>query len=355
MRPYNVNEFKAAKEAAVQSLLRPNFQGNVVGVGIGKKVKGGKVTGIDCLRIYVQAKRGLDYVMPAAVIPSGFLDIPTDVIQVGRLGRAGRRKDPRDDGAPDVKGPGSSLRLDDGPPNVNQGAGGTLGAFVRDKAKGTLYILSCNHVLAANGRVRAHPATVAVSPALSHKPWKLAKAGAAFFVKLTDQANGVDCAIALLEKAAAGCELDPRFRAAADGKLAGTLPPSQGQRVKKDGAVTGLTAGTVVDTGANLFVECSFGTFLFTDQVVIEGDDDNFAADGDSGSVVIEEKQNAIAMVFAGSGRFAIACPIDAVLARLGALAGADLELVSDFGGAAGYPPSARAGQENRPSARYNS
>ena len=88
--------------------------------------------------------------------------------------------------------------------------------------------------------------------------------------------------------------------------------------MKKDGATTGVTSGTVVDVDASFYVEYSFGTFLFTDQVVIEGDNDVFAADGDSGSIVIDTNANrAIAMIFAESGRYAIACPLRSVINEL--------------------------------------
>ena len=40
------------------------------------------------VRIYVQSKLDLDDVTPAYLLPSSFLDIPTDIIAVGRLGLA---------------------------------------------------------------------------------------------------------------------------------------------------------------------------------------------------------------------------------------------------------------------------
>jgi hypothetical protein len=82
---------------------------------------------------------------------------------------------------------------------------------------------------------------------------------------------------------------------------------------------------------ADFYVEYSFGTFLFSNQVVIEGDDDAFAADGDSGSIVIDPAQKlAIAMIFAESGRFAIACSLADVFQQLKDKANApNLSLVS--------------------------
>jgi hypothetical protein len=55
-------------------------------------------------------------------------------------------------------------------------------------------------------------------------------------------------------------------------------------------------------------------------QVVIEGDKDNFAADGDSGSIVTckkGENTKAVALIFAEAGRFAVACPLPRVFEEL--------------------------------------
>ena len=62
-------------------------------------------------------------------------------------------------------------------------------------------------------------------------------------------------------------------------------------KVVKFGAVTGRTEGNIVDTDLDLYVNYSFGTFLFKRQVLIdvrEDGSDNFATAGDSGSIVID-------------------------------------------------------------------
>ena len=95
-----------------------------------------------------------------------------------------------------------------------------------------------------------------------------------------------------------------------------------------------MTTGTVVDVNADFYIEHSFGTFLFTNQVVIEGDDDNFAGHGDSGSVVVdvgdEEGPKAVALIFAEAGRFAVACTLELVFSELKPVVGGDIELVMD-------------------------
>jgi len=184
-----------------------------------------------------------------------------------------------------------------------------------------------------------------VTPALSHKPTGIARPNELFIGLMRNQRNYLDCAMAPLLDVNSP-QMKPHFRAArvaaGNGNSGGiqdlTAPgspigvPDRGQRVRKDGATTGLTSGTVVDVNADFYVEYSFGTFLFGDQVVIEGDDDAFAGDGDSGSIVIDpDKKQAIAMIFAESGRFAIACSLACVLRQLKDKANAsDLSLVSD-------------------------
>jgi hypothetical protein len=96
--------------------------------------------------------------------------------------------------------------------------------------------------------------------------------------------------------------------------------------VYKIGAVTDYREGTIVDTAVDLYIDYSFGTFLFENQILIDGgkdpdgEDDQkvFAAAGDSGSLVFDSQKRATAMIFAASGRYAVACPIDNVLSELG-------------------------------------
>ena len=80
--------------------------------------------------------------------------------------------------------------------------------------------------------------------------------------------------------------------------------------------------GVVVDIDADFYIDYGFGTFLFTNQVVIDGKGggnfkDIFATDGDSGSIVVDEKNRAVAMLFAEAGRFAVACKFSEVLKQI--------------------------------------
>ena len=95
----------------------------------------------------------------------------------------------------------------------------------------------------------------------------------------------------------------------------------------------GLRKGTVVDVDADFFVDYSFGTFCFTRQIVIDSrvngqDNSVFATVGDSGSIVVDQKQRAIGVVFAEPDRFVLACPLSATRKWLQDKIGGDLTLL---------------------------
>jgi hypothetical protein len=99
------------------------------------------------------------------------------------------------------------------------------------------------------------------------------------------------------------------------------IDPTRGMPVGKVGSSTGATKGTIVDIDADLYVDYSFGTFRFTNQIIVKGENENFATAGDSGSILVhidkEKKTQAVGMVFAASGQFAVACRLQRVLEEL--------------------------------------
>jgi LAGLIDADG-like domain len=116
---------------------------NIVGVGIGKKIKGGQPTGTDAVRVYVNRKFPKAQIPQPQLVPSAIRGVPTDVVETGRFrafAMAPPPSTPRDRFRP-IR-PGTSI----GPPPIgNLVEAGTLGAIV--KSGGAQYILSNNHVL----------------------------------------------------------------------------------------------------------------------------------------------------------------------------------------------------------------
>jgi hypothetical protein len=300
------------KRAAAKALIGPNYPNNVIGVGIGTKFKKGKDTSRACVRVYVLSKLDVAKLSPSAVVPPKFLGVLTDVIEVGRFGRSGRLKDIRADQS--RIGPGCPIRVAANVPNVNSGAFGTLGAVVSDR-DGHTYILSCNHILASNGRVPEN------RNILSNEEPIGSFSGNRFCIELKrGQANLVDCALGHVTNNKVSTDFPNDFPKKWKPVSSEPIVPRRGMKVAKAGAISGPTHGTIVDVDAEGYIDYSFGTFHFDHQVVIDSGSDKreFAVAGDSGSAVIDTDTGKVtAMIFAAAGRFAVACPLHAVLTAL--------------------------------------
>lgn len=88
------------------------------------------------------------------------------------------------------------------------------------------------------------------------------------------------------------------------GNLAGVGPAilNAGTKVAKVGRTTGLTRGRVTAFELdNVVVGYDIGNLRFDNQIEIEAADDGaFSQGGDSGSVIVDEKRLAVALLFAG-------------------------------------------------------
>jgi len=279
---------------------------NVIGIGIGKKITGGQETGTDCVRVYVMTKLKQELVRPAELVPAGPSGVLTDVIEIGRLGRRGLTLTPAlDPKADPTPKPGSQIRVKTDAPNVNSGATGTLGMVV--SYGGQRYILGCNHTLSANGRVLTDPDAKVVSAVFVGDEPPIADPGLPY-VPIHNGDNIADCALARINGYKTVTAV---FPASFGDPKPSPKDPQRQMRVTKLGAATQITHGTIKDVSADPDVDYDFGTFHFVNQILVEGDDDNFAIAGDSGSIIVdEESQQPVGMVFAASGKYAFACPL---------------------------------------------
>lgn len=103
------------------------------------------------------------------------------------------------------------------------------------------------------------------------------------------------------------------------GQPTGTMPTSLGMRVRKYGRTTQYTEGVV--TLINATIDVAYNTLAgkrtarFVGQVMTSG----MSQGGDSGSLIVDvNSQNAVGLLFAGSGTATIFTPIDRVLNKLG-------------------------------------
>jgi len=193
---------------------------------------------------------------------------------------------------------------------------GTLGALVADDA-GTRYILSNNHVLArsgagATGDDISQPGMIDTNCQVAERVADLAYAAPL-------GTSNVDAALAELRPGAM----------AADGEILDVGVPGSpvnatvGMSVQKSGRTTGHTTAAVSAINVSVQVQyqqgCGSGKkfrVTYTNQVAISSS--TFSAGGDSGSLILTNAGNPVALLFAGSSTTTIANPIGEVLVRLG-------------------------------------
>jgi hypothetical protein len=102
------------------------------------------------------------------------------------------------------------------------------------------------------------------------------------------------------------------------GRITGTMAPKLGAPVRKIGRTTDYTEGSI--TVVNTIVDVGYNTLAgkrtarFSGQVMCTG----MSQGGDSGSLIVDAaSQNAVGLLFAGSGTATIFTPIELVLAKL--------------------------------------
>lgn len=206
---------------------------------------------------------------------------------------------------------------------------GTIGAFVR-RGK-TSCILSNNHVLANEDQGKVGDWVLQRARFDGGKQAERV-ARLSHWVRLKPHgANLVDAALAAIEN---GIEYDASMLRGLVGgrnrKLSGLGPEfvDEGSTVYKVGRTTGARRGRVTAFGLdNVVVNYDLGNMRFDDQIEVEGSgSSSFSDGGDSGSLIVDSRMAAIALLFAGSeagGRngagLTYANPIRRVLADLGA------------------------------------
>jgi hypothetical protein len=294
---------------------------NVVATGIGYKTVNGEKTERLCIICSVETKVSAALLDQDELIPPDILGIPTDVLPVGLI-RA--HQSPTD-------------RFRPAPGGVSTGhfhiTAGTLGCLVK-KEKKTM-ILSNNHVFANTnqavvgdmilqpgphdgGKVRedAIARLTAFIPILFENEQSSSRVTNAFagifnfFARLTGSSsrlyaryniqpeNLVDCAIAEPIKNAY-----VKNEILGAGSISGVAEGVIDMKVKKSGRTTGLTHGIIEQVDVTVRVNFGAGkTALFRDQLLAGA----MSQGGDSGSAVLNEKNELVGLLFAGSSNTTI-------------------------------------------------
>lgn len=313
---------RALADAEVAAFLAEQFDDdNVIGAGFGGRTTQGVATSEPSIIFLVKAKIGRSDVPRGRLVPSQLVGVQTDVVPVGKgftlpdqlwppsLGGAGnriapplaRRKRPAFGGA-GVGHPGVS--------------GGTLGVRATG-ADGEAYILSNNHVLANRGQ--AHPGDPITQPCRVDggvDPQDTIARLARWAPLAAPPAwNRMDAAVAAVVVPRGGHADDvvsesieqigpvSAWRASAD--------VSVGLRVAKCGMETELSGGVIFAVGMRLKVHMwGMEPLWFEDQLGCTCR----ATGGDSGSLLVAAAdRSAVGLVFATTGPFTFATPIETV------------------------------------------
>jgi hypothetical protein len=295
---------------------------NVVGVGVGFKEKGGEKTSRPAVVVMVRRKVPKSQLAPNHLVPEKVDGVPTDVVEVGDLKPLAAGAAPPGPRAaaelPDL--PKRTSRVRPAPPGVSLGhylvSAGTLGAIVYDPA-GHPFILSNNHVLANSTTGhdrRAKRGDPVVQPGLADggratgQPNDIIGTLERYIPIRPLHTNLVDAALAKPKSAAL-----VRDDILGLGPVTGVGKPRLGALVRKSGRTTGVTIGTVEITEATVRINYGDTPVSFADQIILSP----MSAPGDSGSLVVDEKNRAVGLLFAGSDRSTVCSPITTVLEAL--------------------------------------
>jgi len=129
--------------------------------------------------------------------------------------------------------------------------------------------------------------------------------------------NRVDAALCRLDD---GIDVNLNYLSYYDGVKGVNELAGVGTLVKKLGRTTGFTNGIVTQTNVVVDVQYDGGIVRFEDQIAIEHIElgKSFSAGGDSGSIIVDENDNAVGLLFAGNDVTTFANSIDNVMGDMG-------------------------------------
>jgi S1-C subfamily serine protease len=329
------SRLRRVKEAAEADLMK---RPGVTGVDIGYKYVAGQRTEEIVIRVHVQRKN--KDVPTHSRIPAEIDGIKTDVIETNPVLIADdSRYDPLRGGI--AIGPARPFADKD---FIKVG---TLGAFVFDNSDGSLLMLSNYHVMCVNDDWNRDNFTKSIN-----QPFTLKGNTVAYITKGFSDERG-DCAVAKvdLEKRSAIYDI------VGIGAPQGIADAAVNDLVRKRGRTTELTRGRVDGLTGTISIPGTGKTFK--NVVTIVATPSAFCDRGDSGSIVVNEQNEAVGLLTAkdentGNG-FAI--PIRQVLKNLDVsmaitIGGYDLASSSDRALAFDFGTTSRAG--SAPNANRN-
>lgn len=275
---------------------------NVVGVGVGHKIKNSVDTGDPALTVFVNQKVPKSLLSDDDLVPSKVSSFQTDVVPVGEIFAGGASPQYATQPANiDIQTLSHRVRPVEGGFSVGHPrvTAGTMATAVIDSqpfpgVPDHYYMLSNNHVLANSndayiGDPILQPGAIDGGTLPADAVARLARY---IPIHFDGRCNYVDAAIAegpfhLLDREIYWI-----------GYISGLQVPEVGMLVQKTGRTTNYTTGTVISINATFDVNYGGGRVARMCRQIATT---NMSAGGDSGSLLCDMDENAVGLLFAGS------------------------------------------------------
>lgn len=282
---------------------------NIAGVGIAEQVRGGRGTGKLAITVYTEFKASPENVKDDCLMPATFEGVPINVVQTGFVTI-------QQEGNPRARYRPTKCGISVGHYSITAG---TLGCICSTSKEDKL-ILSNNHVLAASSGGKKGD-DILQPGAMDSGNRNRDKIGELFDFKPIDFGGGDNWVDAGLARPTLPLEnVDPEIKEI--GKVRGfACNAGKFTPVKKSGRTTGFTEGYI--EGVNVTAPINFrvaGNPIFKGLYTIKPSTGypNFSRGGDSGSLILDNSNRAVALLFAGSSAHTLALPICTVMNALG-------------------------------------
>lgn len=294
--------------------LRPGFSANIHAVGIGRLAGSGAY----CIQVFVaDANQELWAGSGAVRLPDNYRGVPLLLVEMARAAFLAEAE------------ADASMKLDQYPSGIREyqeviiggisgahtnltGQSGTIGYFCTPKTRLSrrkqVYMLSNSHVFADLRKAQVDESDLIMQPSpgepASNRPiGALVNFSAVKFEHDGNQPNHVDAAIARLWGPQQHKAVIPLI-----GSLKGYVMKEEieiGEAARKFGRTTGYTEGRVfsIYLDIKILYDRTGQSAFFQDQFLIEPAlplFTRFAAKGDSGSLLVDARQHALGLVFAG-------------------------------------------------------
>jgi hypothetical protein len=322
------DEFAATAESKASAEGNLLDRENVVGVAVGYKIKAGEQTDTPSVMVLVSQKMPMELLSKPDAIPKTVANRPTDVLEVGILFAGGSEDalEVQESVAQrvttqDVDARTLATRERPARPGYSVGhyriTAGTIAAGCYDISPlpgipPRYYILSNNHVLANSNDANLGDPVLQPGPfdggALSTDV--IGRLSRFVPIKFDGSCNYVDAAIAEVPFNLIDRDIYWIGYPATAAKAA-----EVGMLLKKTGRTTNFSTGRVTAIGATVNVNYGGSKVAkFCNQIITT----NMSGPGDSGSMVLDWKNNPVGLLFAGSGVATILNPIATAQLALG-------------------------------------